>query len=84
MRTIRIEGHKIKTQPNSLRRIKLLDEAPSKVDSFSGGAHMALASAIANLVETEPGGRVIGLEGTWGSGKSTTIALIEDVLDHAP
>ena len=62
------------------RRVSLLSDAPSDVDEFAGGGHDGVASAIADLVTTEPGGRVIGLEGSWGAGKSTVVRLLRGRL----
>lgn len=53
----------------------LLDDQPSDED-FLGGSHYKLAEAIAKLIVSEKGGKTIGIEGRWGSGKSTIIKLI--------
>lgn len=69
-------------------KVKLLSDVPAKVDKF--GPHQRLATAIAHLVTTEDGGKCIGLEGGWGSGKSTVIQLLrrelepEDCTDGRP
>ena len=47
-------------------------------DRFDGKGHAATANAIAHLVLNEDGGRVIGLEGEWGSGKSTVVRILAD------
>ncbi len=60
-------------------RVKLLSDVPAKEDKF--GPHQRLATAIAHLVTTEDGGKCIGLEGGWGSGKSTVIQLLRRELD---
>jgi len=59
----------------------LLEDAPSTEDRFEGNAHATLARAISHLVRTEAGGRAIGLEGSWGSGKSTVVTLIASELE---
>lgn len=59
--------------------VKLISDVPSKEDKF--GPHQRLAKAIAHLVTTEEGGKCIGLEGGWGSGKSTVIRLLRRELD---
>lgn len=51
-----------------------LDDAP--VDEDQLGSHKPIAAAIHELVAREDGGRTIGLEGPWGSGKSTVIRLL--------
>lgn len=57
---------------------KLLADTPSLHDQF--GSHERVAKAITQLVLTEEGGKCVGLEGSWGSGKSTIIKLLEDEL----
>lgn len=57
-------------------RIVLLADDPSDSDEFIGKAHENVARAIAQLIDTESGGKVIGLEGSWGSGKSTIVRLL--------
>ena len=59
----------------------LLDDAPAEDDEF--GSHERVAKAIVKLLETEgEGGKSIGLEGGWGSGKSTVVRLIEKKLSR--
>lgn len=55
-----------------------VDDAPASTDGF--GSHAPIASAIYELVTTENGGRTIGLEGSWGSGKSTVVSLLADQI----
>lgn len=61
----------------------LLRDKPASRDGFATsenecGPFERVADAIARLVETEPGGRMIGLEGHWGAGKSTVVQLVAD------
>jgi len=57
-----------------------LEDAPSETDDFQGGAHARLADALVKIMSVERGGRVIGLEGAWGSGKSTVVSLLSGVF----
>ena len=56
----------------------LLDDAPASSDAF--GSHQRVADAVTEVVQTEIGGRSIGLEGGWGSGKSTVVQLVKQKL----
>ena len=51
-----------------------LDDAPAAEDVF--GSHEPIVDAVHELITTEPGGRTVGLEGSWGSGKSTVVKLL--------
>jgi len=60
---------------------KLLPDNPSDEDLFGGG-HRRLAQAIVGMFrDEEEGGKSIGLEGKWGSGKSTVIRLAKGFLE---
>lgn len=61
---------------------RLISDLPAEEDAF--GPHDRLATAIADLVRSEDGGRTIALEGGWGSGKSTVVNLLEQKLDPDP
>lgn len=58
---------------------RILSDEPSNTDAF--GAHEEVAAAIARLVESAPGRKAIGLSGSYGAGKSTTINLIRQTLE---
>lgn len=59
--------------------IHLLVDNPAKEDSFSGG-HQKVAEAIAQVINNASPGKIIGLIGGWGSGKSTVIKFLQDKL----
>ena len=44
----------------------LLDDAPAKTDAFD--SFEPIADSVVEVVQTETGGKSIGLEGGWGSG----------------
>lgn len=56
-------------------KFKFLADNPVAEDQF--GPHQQIADAIAEKVESDPTGMTIGIEGTWGSGKSSVIRMIE-------
>jgi hypothetical protein len=56
----------------------LLDDAPASEDWF--GTHLPIAQILSDLVRTERGGKAIGVEGDWGSGKSTVAKLFHSTL----
>ncbi len=52
-------------------RVILVDE-PVSEDKFSGGGHSRTATALAQaIIEFKDKDRAIGIDGSWGSGKST-------------
>lgn len=55
----------------------LHDEAAA-VDSF--GPHERIAELISEAICTDPGIRIVGLLGPWGSGKSTVVGFVETAL----
>ncbi|MDS7595472.1 KAP family NTPase [Agrobacterium tumefaciens] len=63
-----------------IRRSILIDE-PSNEDHFNGKGHertaIALSKAIANFSGND---RAIGLDGPWGSGKSTVVEIARKIL----
>jgi hypothetical protein len=59
----------------------LLDDVPADRDEFHG-PHQRVADAITDLIQNEPGGRVIGLEGGWGAGKSTVVSFAKNALQQ--
>jgi len=55
---------------------QFLPDAPVINDKF--GSHARVAESIAEQVESNMAGMTIGLEGTWGSGKSSVIRMLEE------
>ena len=60
---------------------RLLADTPAETDAF--GSHGRVARSIAEVIQTESGGKAIGLEGGWGAGKSTIVKLISQKLSEA-
>ncbi|WP_194242838.1 P-loop NTPase fold protein [Gimesia benthica] len=70
-------------EPSTVCKTHLLNDLPSSIDAFASpddvGPHRRVADAISNMIESsEMGGKAIGLEGGWGSGKSTVVQFITD------
>ena len=53
-----------------------LPDDPTIKDAF--GTHERIAENIAKKVESKTAGKTIGLEGTWGSGKSSIVKMLEE------
>ena len=69
-------------QENDFQFAKRVSDLPSGNDFFSGAGHTRTAEALANgLIELANVDGAIGLEGDWGSGKSTVIKLAKDFID---
>jgi hypothetical protein len=62
-------------------RTYLLPDNPSEVDEFSE-SHSKVAEAIVQLMHEDKGGISIGLEGEWGTGKSTVMKLLSNILER--
>ena len=60
-------------------RTLIVDDVPAGEDVF--GSHAPIANAVHEVIATEPAGRTIGPEGSWGSGKSTVVRLLSERLD---
>jgi hypothetical protein len=68
---------------------RLIPDNPATQDNFSThdttSPHKKVAAAIAELIRSdEAGGKSIGLEGGWGSGKTTIVTLLMDELTKTP
>jgi len=65
---------------------RLIDDIPAADDllAFDGdiGPHARVAKTIAEMIQSsgERGGKMIGLEGGWGAGKTTVINLLQNQL----
>jgi hypothetical protein len=61
-------------------RTVLVEDLPANEDAFTTenelGPHARVAQAIVETIETADGGKVLGLEGSWGAGKSTVVNLV--------
>jgi len=78
------------TYTTAVCQTRLIEDIPSDEDQFASsggvGPHERIAKAIADIVLSpeESGGKMIGLEGGWGSGKSTVVNLLKKQVqsDH--
>ena len=61
--------------PKDSDKFVFLPDKPVSEDFF--GCHERIATSIATQVESNQEGKTIGLEGTWGSGKSSVIEMLE-------
>ncbi len=62
---------------------KPLSDEPSSIDDF--GPHSKIAKGLTEtILNGSAGGTTIGLEGSWGSGKSTVIRLAKTTFDAYP
>lgn len=60
---------------NTFERVIIVDQ-PSEEDGFEGKGHLRTATQLADAIEEfQNEDRSIGLEGDWGSGKSTVVGL---------
>ena len=60
-----------------------LRDDPATEDAFQGGGHARTARALARAIrELDKKDAAIGLEGAWGSGKSTIINLTKEILEE--
>lgn len=58
----------------------ILRDEVEETDLFNDKTHNNIADSIAELIKTKDGGITIGLEGSWGSGKSTIISILNSKL----
>ncbi|MEG1626096.1 P-loop NTPase fold protein [Pseudomonas sp.] len=60
-----------------MSRISFQSEQPSELDVFPGGSHGKVATAICDYVADDQNSRVIGLDGEFGSGKSSILKMLD-------
>lgn len=64
--------------------VRHLSDAPVEDDDFAGGAHARTARALVDTILSDNRSvRAIGLEGSWGSGKSSVIEIARKHLEQA-
>ncbi len=64
----------------AVEKARLIPDLPTTDDAF--GAHQLLARSLADLISCEEGGKAIALEGGWGSGKSSVVAMLKTQLEQ--
>src|SRR5690349_16169042 len=64
--------------------ISLILEAPASADKFAGAGHRRTAEELVRTIEQlrKMGGGAVGLEGVWGSGKSTVVKIATQELER--
>ncbi|MBU1222145.1 KAP family NTPase [Myxococcota bacterium] len=66
--------------PDTKYHFKLIHEEVAQNDTFKYGTHKKIADAMYRLITSEEKSATIGLEGCWGSGKSTVVQLLAQKL----
>lgn len=61
-------------------RTLVINDVPETKDSFTDGPHSRITRAILELIKNHNDAISIGLEGYWGSGKTTIVKLLEQGL----
>lgn len=59
---------------------KIVSDAPVDDDRFK--SHIRIARATLELISSQIGGKTIGIQGEWGSGKSTIIKILNKLKDE--
>lgn len=59
----------------------VIHEQVADIDLFEDKTHQKVSNSLFQLIKTTEKGLTIGLEGGWGSGKSTVINLLRDSLE---
>lgn len=65
---------------NAAEQIRFIKDEAKAEDFF--GTHKRVANAVAAVIRVRPELKVLGLIGPWGSGKSTVVKLVQDLLHH--
>ena len=60
----------------------LLPDEVSDTDFFEDKTHENVAETLFKLIDTNDNGFTIGLEGSWGSGKSTVIYFFKKKIEN--
>lgn len=61
---------------------KLIKNMPCEEDLFAGKAHTTIAQNICNTIKNNLDCRMIGLDGSWGAGKSNLLKILEKQLNQ--
>ncbi len=69
--------------PKSIQYPKFINTAPCGEDLFESGSQKKTAKSIANHIQNKSTDyRLIGLDGSWGAGKSNVISIIKKELEQ--
>lgn len=71
-----------KTEEHKSNYPHFLDNQPCGKDLFAGKSHKKIATQIARLLQTNNDIQAIGIDGSWGSGKSNLVKLVKNQLDE--
>ena len=64
--------------------LKLLSEASTSEDLFDDKTHQHIAETLHDIIRSPNSeGLTVGLEGEWGSGKSTVVSILRNKLAHS-
>lgn len=67
-----------KTDAQEMIAVRFIKDEPSETDFF--GSHSRVATAISEVIGEDNGINIVGLLGSWGSGKSTVVSQIKRQL----
>jgi len=60
----------------------LLHDEATNLDIFEDKTHEKIADTLKRIIKKEPKGLTIGLEGGWGSGKSSIVKMLRDRINN--